>query len=87
MSTVTPENLRPFKKGWVPPSGSVIKAVLQEAKLSGRKAADLLGIVDDRTIRRWTGGQSPIPYAAWVILCAAAGHGQIWWPVVSKTNV
>lgn len=85
MATVEPESLRPFKNGWVAPSGPVIKAVLQEARLSGRKAADLVGITDDRTVRRWTSGETTIPYAAWAILCAAAGHGQIWWPVELKS--
>lgn len=78
MSKLKPENLQPFKGGWVPPDGEAIKEVLKEANLSGRKAADLLGFAEDKTIRRWTSGEYPIPYSAWAILCAMAGHGQIW---------
>ena len=32
----------------------------------------------DRTIRRWIGEDTPIPYAAWAILCDQAGLGVIW---------
>jgi len=46
--------------------------------LTGGEAAKLLGISDGRTIRRWTGGDSPIPFAAWAILCNVAGLGLIW---------
>lgn len=52
--------------------------MLSMAGLTGGDAAKLLGISDGRTIRRWTGGDSPIPFAAWAILCEAAGLGMIW---------
>src|SRR5699024_12644407 len=34
--------------------------------------ATTLGI-NPRTARRWLGGEVDIPYAAWAVLCAAAG--------------
>jgi hypothetical protein len=37
-----------------------------------------VGEVCFRTIRRYTGGDVPIPYASWAILCEAAGLGRIW---------
>lgn len=48
------------------------------AGLTGGDAAKLLGISDGRTIRRWTGGDSPVPFSAWAILCEVAGLGMIW---------
>ena len=39
--------------------------------------ARLLG-VSDRTVRRWIGGDSAIPYAAWALLCDFGNLGQIW---------
>ena len=46
--------------------------------LSGSDAAKLLGIHGGRQIRRWTGGDAPIPYAAWAILADMAGIPRIW---------
>lgn len=44
-----------------------LKAFLVERQLSGAQAAALLD-VDARTIRRWTGGERSMPYAAWYCL-------------------
>ena len=50
------------------------------AGLTGGKAAKVLGLgpKGDRTIRRWVGEDTPIPYAAWALLCDYAGLGLIW---------
>lgn len=72
------ECLRPFADGWLQPEAGEVRAVLSMAGLTGGEAAKLLGISDGRTIRRWTGGDSPIPFAAWAILCNVAGLGLIW---------
>ena len=39
-----------------------------------------LGAKGDRTVRRWIGEDSAIPYAAWALLCDFAGQGCIWKP-------
>jgi hypothetical protein len=78
MTLLKPAHLRPFDADWQRPTGEVIKEVLQRANLSGKRAAQLTGMGDDRTIRRWTGDEREIPYAAWALLCDAAGLGQIW---------
>lgn len=54
--------------------------MLRLAGFSGSKAAKALGLgaKGDRTIRRWIGEDTPIPYAAWAILCDQAGLGVIW---------
>ena len=46
----------------------------------GGKAAKVLGLgpKGDRTIRRWVGEDTPIPYTAWALLCDYAGLGLIW---------
>lgn len=77
-TTIRPETLRPFSDGWEPPTPGEIRHVLAMSSLSGSAAARLVGISESRTVRRWTGGDSAIPYAAWAILCYTAGLGVIW---------
>lgn len=50
------------------------------AGFTGAEAARYLGLGDGggRTVRRWTSGETSIPYAAWSLLCDAAGTGAIW---------
>jgi hypothetical protein len=78
MTLIKPANLLPFSDAWKAPEGEAIKEVLAKAGLTGAQAAQLTGTANDRTVRRWTGGESNIPYAAWALLCDAAGLGQIW---------
>ncbi len=65
---------------WAPPTGAEIREVLRRARLTGGGAARALalGKGGDRTVRRWIGEESHIPYAAWAILCDLAGMGIIW---------
>lgn len=74
------ECLRPARDGWLQPIGEEIREVLKVAGLTGSQAAKALGLGEkgDRTIRRWSGDDSDIPYAAWALLCDLAGLGQIW---------
>ena len=62
------------------PTPNEVREVLRLAGLSGSEAASYLGLGQSggRTVRRWTGGDSQIPYAAWALLCHAAGLGEIW---------
>lgn len=69
--------LKPVLKGWSHPSGMEIKAALSMAGWSGEEMARRLS-VDGRTVRRWTGDDKQIPYAAWCVLCLEAGLGEIW---------
>lgn len=62
---------------WVPPTGDEIKAALSMAAWTGVELSRRVG-VDDRTVRRWTGGEKPIPYAVWCVLCVEANLGMIW---------
>lgn len=73
------ECLRPAED-WTPPSGEEVRTVLHLAGFTGGKAAKALGLgaKGDRTVRRWIGEDSPIPYAAWALLCHFAGLGVIW---------
>ncbi|WP_425509581.1 transcriptional regulator [Xanthomonas albilineans] len=76
---IRPQCLRPAQC-WTQPTGNEIRSVLRMAGLTGGAAAKLLGLgaKGDRTIRRWIGGDSQIPYTAWAILCDLAGLGLIW---------
>lgn len=78
--TIRAECLRPAAAGWVRPSGAEVREVLRRAGFSGSRAAKELGLGGggDRTVRRWTGEASDIPYAAWSLLCDFAGLGCIW---------
>ena len=79
-TTIRPECLRPAHDFWIRPGADEVREVLRLGKLSGAKAAQLLGLGKEgsRTIRRYTGGDAPIPYASWAILCEVAGLGRIW---------
>jgi len=78
--TIRPECLRPAHDFWVRPDADEVREVLRLGNLSGAKAAQLLGLgsAGSRTIRRYTGGDAPMPYASWAILCDVAGLGRIW---------
>lgn len=77
---IRPECLRPYSQGWEKPTGEEVRLVLHLAGFSGKQAAKSLGLGDkgDRTVRRWVGEDSSIPYAAWALLCDFAGLGLIW---------
>lgn len=65
---------------WQRPTGKEVREALKLAGFSGSMAASKLGLgaKGDRTVRRWIGEDSPIPYAAWALLCDFAGLGVIW---------
>lgn len=81
------ECLRPADDGWQAPTPDEVRELLRIIaarkdipKFTGGMAARFLGlgVQGDRTLRRWTGGATPIPYAAWALLCHEAGLGVIW---------
>jgi hypothetical protein len=79
-TSIRPECLRPAAT-WVKPTGDEIKEVVKLAGLSGATAAEALGLGKGggRTVRRWIGEDTSIPYAAWGgVLCELAGLGTIW---------
>ena len=57
------------------PLPTEIKSALSAARLSGAKAGRLLG-VNDRTVRKWTGGEQKMPYAAWRLLLMYVTEGR-----------
>jgi hypothetical protein len=75
---IRPECLRAFADGWEQPTAAEVRAVIQTTGLTGSQVSKLVGIAEGRTVRRWTGGESPIPFSAWAILCHVAGYGIIW---------
>jgi hypothetical protein len=74
------ECLRPARDNWQPPTGEEVREVLKLAGMTGGQAAKFLGLGGggDRTVRRWVGEETFIPYAAWALLCEVAGLGAIW---------
>ncbi len=79
-TNIRPECLRPYAQGWEPPIGEEVREAMRLAGFSGSQAAKALGLGSkgDRTVRRWIGEDSAIPYAAWALLCDFAGLGRIW---------
>ena len=69
--------LRVFGDEWLVPTGEEVKVAIGMTDWSGVELSRRLG-VDPRTVRRWTGDEKPIPYAAWCVLCVEAGLGVIW---------
>ncbi|EPL0286153.1 helix-turn-helix domain-containing protein [Proteus mirabilis] len=71
---------------WQKPTPEEIREVIRLTGLNGAEVAELLGLTPQgnksgggsRTVRRWTAGDVPIPYAAWAILAHVAGFGSIW---------
>lgn len=76
--SIRAECFLPFSAGWVCPTPDEIRSLLKIAELTGSKAALLTGIKDSRTVRRWNGGDTPIPFSSWAILVEYAGFGKIW---------
>jgi DNA-binding transcriptional regulator YiaG len=77
MTTIRRECLNPAES-WARPTGQEISEVLRLTGLSGGQASKKLGLQGSRTIRKWIGEESEIPYAAWALLCDLAGLGVIW---------
>ncbi len=49
------------------PTGSDLRALLQRGKLTGSASARIAG-VNARTLRRWIGGESAVPYSAYRVI-------------------
>jgi hypothetical protein len=78
--SIRPDCLKAATDGWVQPTGHEIREVLKLAGLTGGAAGRFLGLGKggDRTVRRWVGEETNIPFSAWALLCDLAGLGQIW---------
>lgn len=82
---IRPETLRPATQ-WEVPTPSEIMELIRLTGLKGADVAAMLGLTlqgnksgrGSRTVRRWTAGDTPIPYAAWALLAHQAGFGLIW---------
>lgn len=85
---IRPETLRPYLD-WQPPSPDEIREIIRRAgRLTGSEVADYVGLPrktsdgkpapGPRTVRKWLGGQAPIPYSVWCLLCDKAGTEPFW---------
>ncbi|MEX2444520.1 MAG: hypothetical protein WD492_13005 [Alkalispirochaeta sp.] len=55
------------------PTVEEIQEFLKRHELTGAAAGQLLG-VDSQTIRKWTGGERPMPAASWTLLQILVGE-------------
>ncbi len=70
---INPATMLPFfNPDYQVPSSDDIRALLKSQSWTGARAAVIAG-VDSRTVRRWTGAESPIPYSCWRLLLINAG--------------
>jgi hypothetical protein len=83
-TTIRDGCFQPYGEKWLQPTADEVREILQLAELTGSRAGLLLG-VNGRQIRRWTGEDSQIPYAAWAILCDVAGFERIWTLAAKKS--
>lgn len=85
---IRPETLRPYLD-WQPPRTDEIREVVRRAgSLTGSEICDYVGLPrrtpdgkpahGTRTVRKWLGGQVPIPYSVWCLLCDKAGFEPFW---------
>ncbi len=74
------ECFRPFYDGWAQPTADEVRELIRLTGYTGGQVAKVVGLGADgaRTVRRWIGGDSPIHYAVWAILCDCAGIERIW---------
>lgn len=78
------DTMQPANK-WHKPTPEEIRELIRMTGLHSAEVAELLGLTPQgnksgrgsRTVRRWTSGDVPIPYAAWAILAHCAGFGVI----------
>lgn len=65
---------------WFSPTANEVQTIVAMTGLKDREIAQFLGLAKDgdRTVRRWTSGESRISYSAWALLCERAGLGCIW---------
>jgi hypothetical protein len=61
-----------FGSGYVQATPNQVREVLRLSGLTGSAAGVLVG-VNSRTVRKWSGGETAIPYAAWRLLCQYVG--------------
>ncbi len=61
-----------FDNGYEPPTPEEIRETFKP--YTGSEVANMLGISDSRSIRRWIGGDVQIPYAAWRLFLVLTGR-------------
>lgn len=76
---IRPECFRKFPE-WERPTPEEVKIMLNATGLKQNQASVYLGLKGDdgRAFRRYTGGESAIPYACWVMLCLYVGIERFW---------
>lgn len=79
------ETLLPASQ-WEVPTSDEVREMVRQTGLKAEDIIKLLGLTPhgaksgrgSRTVRRWTSGESRIPYPAWCLLAYEAGFGIIW---------
>ena len=67
-----PASWNEFNKGYEPPEADEIRETFKP--YTGSQIADMLGLSDSRSVRRWIGGDVQIPYAAWRLFLILTGR-------------
>ena len=67
-----PASWNEFDKGFVQPEADEIRDTFKP--YTGSQVAQMLGLSDSRSVRRWIGGDVQIPYAAWRLFLILTGR-------------
>ncbi len=67
-----PKSWRRYEDNWEAPSGQEIREIFHP--YSGSQVAKMLGISDARTVRKWIGEESKIPYSTWRLFLIMTGR-------------
>lgn len=86
---IRPSTLLKYDNGWTQPTPLEVRSLINFLNLSGSKVANLVGIRNNRTVRKWqevkeivdsgdhegetNRNKNDIPYAAWRLLLLEAG--------------
>jgi hypothetical protein len=67
-----PASWNEFDKGYESPEADEIRETFKP--YTGSQIANMLGLSDSRSVRRWIGGDVQIPYAAWRLFLILTGR-------------
>lgn len=65
---------------WTPPTPNEIRILIEASKMTQKQTSEYIGLkdIDGRAFRRFSSGETTIPYSYWVLLCMYVGIERFW---------